>query len=135
MYKDDALIGTVFLELRQLRIVPGSVFPKLLIDEKFMAGMNDKKFDYAVYEEGKLKYGVGLFNYRAAGIEELLNQNILFTSGIYKGKFHHVGIKEQDKVIVVSSPVYPIYYILADISLFFLGFIMFTLLALVLGAF
>lgn len=135
MYKEDALIGTVFLELRQLRIVPGSVFPKLLIDEKFMAGMNDKKFDYAVYEEGKLKYGVGLFNYRAAGIEELLNQNILFTSGIYKGKFHHVGVKEQDKVIVVSSPVYPIYYILADISLFFLGFIMFTLLALVLGAF
>jgi signal transduction histidine kinase len=135
MYKDDVFIGTVFLELRQLRIVPGSVFPKLLIDEKYMAGMNDKKFDYAVYEEGELKYGVGLFNYRAAGIEKLLDQSILFSSGIYKGKFHHVGVKEQDKVVVVSSPVYPIYYILADISLFFLGFIIFTLGALIIGAF
>ncbi|MCL6259713.1 ATP-binding protein [Aquiflexum sp. TKW24L] len=135
MFKDNFYIGTVFLELRQLRIVPGSVFPKLLIDEKYMAGLNDKKFDYAVYEEGELKYGVGLFNYRAAGIEGLLNQSTLFSSGIYKGSFHHVGVKEGDKVIVVSSPVYPIYYILADISLFFLGFIMFTLVALMVFAF
>jgi two-component system, NtrC family, nitrogen regulation sensor histidine kinase NtrY len=135
MFKDNYFIGTIFLELRQLRIVPGSVFPKLLIDEKYMAGVNDKKFDYAVYEEGELKYGVGLFNYRAAGIENLLDQTILFTSGIYKGKFHHIGVKEQDKVIVVSSPVYPIYYILADISLFFLGFIIFTLIVLIVGAF
>ncbi|MCH6200372.1 ATP-binding protein [Aquiflexum sp. LQ15W] len=135
MFKQDVFVGTVFLELRQLRIVPGSVFPKLLIDEKYMAGMNDKKFDYAVYEEGELKYGVGLFNYRAAGIENLLNQSTLFTSGIYKGKFHHVGVKELDKVVVVSSPVYPIYYILADISLFFLGFIIFTLGSLIFGAF
>ena len=135
IFKDNFYIGTVFLELRQLRIVPGSVFPKLLIDEKYMAGINDKKFDYAVYEEGELKYGVGLFNYRAAGIEELLNQSILYTSGIYKGRFHHVGVKELDKVIVVSSPVYPVYYILADISLFFLGFILFTLIALVFGTF
>jgi signal transduction histidine kinase len=65
----------------------------------------------------------------------LLDQSTLFSSGIYKGKFHHVGVKEHDKIVVVSSPVYPIYYILADISLFFLGFIIFTLGALIIGAF
>ena len=61
LYRDGVYIGTVFLELRQLRVLAGSVFPKLLMDEKYVGSLNQKKYDYAVYEEGELQYGVGLF--------------------------------------------------------------------------
>ena len=130
LFSKDNYIGTVFIELRQLRILAGSVFPKLLMDEKYVGSLNQKKFDYAIYEEGELQYGVGLFNYRAADLANVLELSNLYDYGIYKQKFHHVGVREGDRVIIVSSPVYPFYYILADISLFFLGFISFTLLSL-----
>ncbi|WP_373522578.1 PAS domain-containing sensor histidine kinase [Aquiflexum sp.] len=130
LLRDEVYIGTVFLELRQLRVLAGSVFPKLLMDEKYVGSLNQKKYDFAVYEEGELQYGVGLFNYRAADLKNVLEQPILYEKGVYRKKFHHIGVRENDRVIVVSSPVYPFYYILADISLFFLGFIAFTLISL-----
>ncbi|WP_373494835.1 ATP-binding protein [Aquiflexum sp.] len=130
LYRDDVYIGTVYLELRQLRILAGSVFPKLLMDEKYVGSLNQKKYDFAVYEEEELQYGAGLFNYRAADLKNILNQPILYEKGVYRKKFHHIGVRENDRVIIVSSPVYPFYYILADISLFFLGFIAFTLISL-----
>lgn len=133
MYRQDVYLGTIFLELDQLRVLPGSVFPKLLIDQKFMRGLNEKKFDFAIYEDGRLQYGVGLFNYRASGLGSLLNQPALFEKGLYRGGYHHIGVKQGQKVVIVSSAVYPIYYILADISLYFLGFIIFTLVGVVIG--
>lgn len=133
MFRQDVYLGTIFLELDQLRVLPGSVFPKLLIDQKFMGGINEKKFDFAVYEDGQLQYGVGLFNYRASGLGDLLNQPALFEKGIYRGGYHHIGVRQEQKVVIVSSSVYPIYYILADISLYFLGFIIFTLIGMIFG--
>jgi two-component system, NtrC family, nitrogen regulation sensor histidine kinase NtrY len=130
LYRDDLYIGTVFLELRQLRVLAGSVFPRLLMDEKYVGSLNQKKYDYAVYEEGELQYGVGLFNYRAADLKNVLDLPGLYEKGVYRKKFHHIGVREADRVIIVSSPVYPFYYILADISLFFLAFISFTLVSL-----
>lgn len=130
LYREDVYIGTVFLELRQLRILAGSVFPKLLMDEKYVGSLNQKKYDFAVYEDGELQYGVGLFNYRAADLKSVLEQPVLYETGVYRKKFHHIGVGENDRVIIVSSSVYPFYYILADISLFFLGFIAFTLIGL-----
>jgi signal transduction histidine kinase len=133
MFRQDVYVGTIFLELDQLRVLPGSVFPKLLIDEKFMGGINEKKFDFAVYEDDSLQYGVGLFNYRASGLGSLLNQPALYEKGIYRGGYHHIGVRQDQKVVIVSSAVYPIYYILADISLYFLGFVTFTLIGMISG--
>jgi two-component system, NtrC family, nitrogen regulation sensor histidine kinase NtrY len=133
--KDGVFIGTVFLELQQLRILASSVFPKLLMDEKYVGSLNQKKYDFAVYEEGELQYGVGLFNYRAADLKSVIEQPVLYEKGVYRNKFHHIGVRENERVIIVSSPVYPFYYILADISLFFLGFIAFTLISLLIVTF
>jgi two-component system, NtrC family, nitrogen regulation sensor histidine kinase NtrY len=127
IFRDSKLVGTVFLELRQLKILPGSVFPKLLIDKKYLATLNDKKYDFAVYNEGILQYSVGVFNYRAADFGVFLNQNALFDKGMTLKGYHHLGIQSQDKTIIVSSPGYPFLYILADVSFFFVSFILFTL--------
>lgn len=129
LYRDDIFIGTVYLELRQLRILPGAVFPKLLMDKNYMATLNDKNYDYAIYQDGELQYSVGVFNYRASGFEDLLDASGLYSSGLYRKKYHHLGVQNEDNVIIVSSPIYPVYYILADISLFFLAFILLTLIS------
>jgi two-component system nitrogen regulation sensor histidine kinase NtrY len=130
LYRDNLFIGTVYLELRQLRILPGAVFPKLLMDMNYMPTLNDKNYDYAIFQESELQYTVGVFNYRAATFEDLLTNASLYTTGIYKRGYHHYGLANGEKVIVVSSPIYPLYYILADISLFFLAFILLTLFSL-----
>jgi signal transduction histidine kinase len=134
LYKDDVFIGTVYLELKQLRILPGAVFPKLLMDRNYLATLNDKNYNYALFQDGVLQYAVGVFNYRAADFYELLDLPGLYKSGIYRKKYHHLGVKNEDKVIIVSSPLYPVYYILADISLFFLSFILLTLVSLLVYA-
>lgn len=124
---EDVQIGTVYLELKQLRVIPGSIFPKLLMDSRYMSSLNEKAYDYAVYADGQLKYSLGVFNFRAAEMEKNLDDPALYQGGIYRKKYHHLGLRGQDEVIVVSSPVYPVYYILADISLFFLSYIILTL--------
>lgn len=129
LYKDDVLIGTVYLELRQLRVQPGSVFPKLLLDNKYMVNFNEKNFDYAVFGESGMLYSVGVFNYRAEDWVGLLENPNLFGSGVNRKKYHHLGVRNQDQVIIVSSPIYSVHYILADISLFFVAFILLTLLS------
>ena len=127
IYRDESLVGTVYLELQQLRVQPGSVFPKLLLDSKYMTNFNEKNFDYAVYNYGELQFSVGVFNYRSAEMNGLLDLPGLFNSGIYRKGYQHLGVRNQEKIIVVSTPGYPVYYILADISLFFVSFILLTL--------
>ena len=130
LFREDLLIGTIYLELKQLRILPGSVFPKLLMDKNYLSGLNETNYDYAVFQDTELLYSVGVFNYRADDFVELLDSPNLFNTGIYKKKYHHFGVSSEDKIIVVSSSMYSLYYILADISLFFLSFILLTLLSL-----
>jgi two-component system, NtrC family, nitrogen regulation sensor histidine kinase NtrY len=134
LFRDDVFIGTVFLELRQLRILPGAVFPKLLMDRNYLSNFNDKDYNYAVFQDGELVYAVGVFNYRASGFKDLLDISALYSTGIYRKKYHHFGVKNEDREIVISSQIYPVYYILADISLFFLAFILMTLISVVIYA-
>ncbi|TVP50992.1 MAG: sensor histidine kinase [Mongoliibacter sp.] len=134
LYRDDVFLGTVYLELNQIRILPGSVFPKLLMDQNYQASLNDRYYDFAVYLDGALQYGVGVFNYRASDLHTFLDNSALFSSGIYKKQYHHLGVKSDEKVVIVSSPIYSIYYILADISLFFLFYILLTLMSVVIYA-
>ncbi len=127
LYRDNTFVGTIFLELRQLKIQPTAVFPKLLMDRKYNINLGDRNFNYAVFEEGNLRYSVGIFNYRALDLEAFQQLSKLKTSGAYLKKYHHLGVEAGDRLVVVSTPVYPVYYILADISLFFVSFILFTL--------
>ncbi|MFD2202194.1 ATP-binding protein [Shivajiella indica] len=134
LYRDDVFIGTVFLELKQLRVLPGAVFPKLLMDRNYISTFNDNEYNYAVYQDGDLLYTVGVFNYRASGFKDFLNNSALYSTGIYRKKYHHFGVRNENREIVISSPIYPVYYILADISLFFLAFILLTLISVVIYA-
>jgi len=129
IYRDNYFLGTILLELVQQRIQPGSVFPKLLLDQEYSANFYTEKFDYAVYDpEGILKMSVGIYNYRSPENDDMLDFPSLFTTGIFKNNHHHYGVIGESKTIVVSSTIYPMNYVFADVSLFFVAYLLFTLL-------
>ncbi|UJP66859.1 sensor histidine kinase [Mongoliitalea daihaiensis] len=129
LFREGNLIGTVYLEMQQLRVLPSAVFPKLLLDNRYSNFFNEQSYDYAVLVEGELQYTVGVFNYRMATFEKSMQDPELFARGIHRNGYHHLGVQDGTKTVVVSSPNYPIYYILADISLFFISFILLTLIS------
>src|SRR5690606_9941775 len=58
------------------------------------------------------------------------SQNNLFTTGLILDSYHHLAVEsDNNEIIVVSSPAYPNKYVLADVALFFVTYLIFTLLS------
>lgn len=127
IYRDSVFLGTVFIELTQQRMQASSVFPKLLLDRKYAVDINEDNFDYAVFQDGALQYSSGVFNYRNPEMFNLLDDVNLYQMGVVKNGFHHFAVKDEENVMVISSPPYPANYILADIAFFFVSYLIFTL--------
>ncbi|MBT0811178.1 HAMP domain-containing histidine kinase [Litoribacter ruber] len=127
LYSDDQFLGTILLELVQKSVQPSSVFPKLLLDREYANNLYAEKYDYAVFEDGIFKMSVGIYNYRNPENENLIENPALYTTGVYKNNHHHFGVKGPTKTIIVTSPIYPSNYVLADVSLFFVAYLLFTL--------
>lgn len=127
LYDETTYIGAVLIELVQQRIQSSSVFPKLLLDKRFAENLN-AGFDYAIYNTESLEFSMGFFNYRSLNVADFLSQSNLYTSGIFQNRYHHLGLKNENRTIVVSSLDYPGNYILADVSLFFVTYLILTLL-------
>jgi len=127
MSKGDTFLGTILLELVQQRVQSSSIFPKLLLDNKYADDIYDENFDYAVFRDSILQYSVGVFNFRGADVASMLESDKLYTTGVFKNNYHHFGVKNQSRTILISSPVYPYNYVLADVSFFFVSYIACTL--------
>ncbi|AWW31547.1 two-component sensor histidine kinase [Echinicola strongylocentroti] len=127
MEKDGDFIGTIVMEFVQQRIQSTSVFPKLLLDKKYVDDIYDHNFDYALFRDSVLQYSVGVYNYRDPDVSGLLENDNLYVGGVSRDKYHHYGVVNGSSTLVISSPIYPLSYILADVSFFFIGYIACTL--------
>src|SRR5690606_26744907 len=128
LYSDQAYIGSILIELVQQRIQSSSVFPKLLLDNKYAENLNIGNFDYAVFLNKDLQFSIGSFNYRNPKVDDLFSQNSLFTTGVFQNDYHHLGVENENNIILVSSPAYPNNYVLADVALYFVTYLLLTLL-------
>lgn len=129
LYSDQSYIGSILIELVQQRIQSSSVFPKLLLDNKYAENLNLGNFDYAVFMNKSLQFSIGSFNYRSTEVDDLFNEYSLFTTGVFQNDYHHLGVKNEDNIILVSSPAYPNNYVLADVALYFVTYLLLTLLS------
>lgn len=132
MYREAAFLGTIMLELTQQRVMANSVFPKLLVDRRYVAVAEDQWMDYAIFDEGVLQFSSGVFNYRSADLGSLLADPRVYGAGVSHNGYHHLAIQGEGQVVVVSSPEYPAKYMYADVAMFFVVFLVFTLLAILL---
>lgn len=127
LYDKSAYIGAVVIELVQQRIQSGSVFPRLLMDSKYSEMQNLGQFDYAIFRDGKLQFSMGNFNYRRDDFQNIYDQSGLFTTGFTLNGYHHLAVERDNEVVVISSPAYPNKYVLADVALFFVSYLLLTL--------
>lgn len=128
-------LGTIYLELTQLKVQSGSAYPRLLLDKKYVDQLETKTFDYGVFTEGVLVRSSGSFNYLQEEVAALLKEERLGTSGLDALGYQHVGVKNGEELIVLSSPSATVDQFFGTASLFFVVFVCLTFLAIVVGIF
>ncbi|TXE12464.1 sensor histidine kinase [Algoriphagus aquimarinus] len=133
MSKDGSSLGTVFLELRQLRVQPTSVYPKLLLDKKYNDKLDPVLYDYAIFKEGEFIRNSGSFNFLSKGFERVLSRKALLVEGVHQNGYHHFGIKNGEELIVISSRNVPLSHFFGNISLFFVLFVIMTFLTILIN--
>ena len=133
MSKEGSSLGTVFLELRQLRVQPTSVYPKLLLDKKYNDKLDPILYDYAIFKDNEFIRNSGSFNYLNQGFERVLSRKALLTEGVHQSGYHHFGIKNGDELIIVSSRNISLAHFFGNISLFFVLFVVMTFLTILIN--
>lgn len=133
LVKDNDLLGTLVFELRQLRVQPGSVYPRLLLNKKYADKLEPSSFDYGVFRDNILIRSSGSFNYVQGRFLESLQKDALYTTGLGFDGYHHLGIKNGDEIFVISSANPSFSQFFANISLFFVAFVFLTFLAVLLN--
>ncbi len=133
--KDDSPLGTIFLELNQLRVQPTSVYPKLLLDKKYSERLDPIRFDYAIFRGEELVRSNGSFNYQSQELISRIDERKLYNEGIHVGDFQHFGILSGEDKIIISSPNMALSHFFGNISLYFVAFVFMTFLAILINTF
>ncbi|WP_373399763.1 hypothetical protein V8V91_08970 [Algoriphagus halophilus] len=133
--KDNASLGTIFLELNQLRVQPTSVYPKLLLDKKYSERLDPIRYDYAVFRGEELLRNTGSFNYLSQALTSRFGEEKLFEQGIHVGRYHHFGIRNGEDLIIISSPNRTLSHFFGNISLYFVAFVFLTFLTILINTF
>lgn len=121
MKRYGSTIGYIILDLRLKRIIPNTVYPELIVDKRFMQPNAEENYSYGIFQGGGIVNNAGAFNYQKDLNKAFLNEDELYDKGIISNGFHHLGIKGSgEKIIVISSEVYPFRNILANFSFLFL---------------
>jgi signal transduction histidine kinase len=117
----DAVIGYVLVRLDRKEILNNSILPQLLLSD-FGLSTNLQHLDYAVYDGRQLTNSVGDFNYRRDFDVSQLSEELIYQRPVPLSGYDHLAVRNQanDQVYVVSSPHYPLQYVITNFSVFFL---------------
>lgn len=121
-------IGYIVMDLKLKRIIPSSVYPQLLVDQRFLYPYLNRNYSYGILSHGELVYNFGNFNYIKDFNPNDLNRKMLYTEGIIRDGYHHFALMdENEKNIIVTSYINPVHTIISNFSFFFL-ILIFTIL-------
>ena len=126
--------GYIVLELLLKRVIPNSVYPELLVDNRFQEMFRAQEFSYAIWSKDEIQVQSGEFNYRA-GFATVLDQQALFKEGVVQSGFLHTATRDASgRSIVVSSATPSVIYWVADFSfLIILGLFVLLVLLIIIG--
>lgn len=117
----DGFILLEFLLEKQHQL---EVYPKLLLDNRFVHYSAFSDFSFAVFKEGFL-INSNLDNKEGVELISLLEEPRLFSRGVVKGEFFYYGVKSGGQVAVVRSSDYNFSGIITNFV--FYALIVFTL--------
>lgn len=123
--------GFVVLKLDLKKVIPQNVYPELLVDNRFASFFGNNEYSYAFYTRDKITGSFGRFNYETQFPKDALGNVRLYAKGLVAAGFSHIGVEdEENRVVVVSSPQYSPFSVIANFALCFiagLGVIFLTL--------
>ncbi len=116
--KEDKTVGTILLQFDWKLNPANSVQPFFLTFPQY--SFEYGTISYAVFDQGELTFTKGEFLYRADFLQHF-KVNGQWLDEVEKDGYHHLQVAgDLDKVLVVSSPVYPFDHLFSNFSFFFL---------------
>ena len=117
----DGLPAVINLELSLKKMMPYSVIPELLVDQRYFQPLYNRAFSFALYHNNMLRYNEGDFEYVHAFNRRTLQSSGLFTTGIRLAGFHHWAVKGTDgRIVIVSTAQYSLLDVISNFSFLFL---------------
>ncbi|MET4106454.1 HAMP domain-containing sensor histidine kinase [Hymenobacter sp. UYP22] len=117
--------STIVLELTLKKLTTNSVVPELLVEQKFFQPRLGTELSYAGYENSRLVYSEGDFDYVNRLPPSLFRDARLYSTGLALNGFHHLAVRATDqsgRVVVVTTATYSFSDWLANFSFLFLLF-------------
>ena len=125
----ENIAGHIILDLSLKKIIPNSVYPELLVDNRYLLPYQRMLYNYAIFSNDQITYNAGDLNYAKNFNTRLLSDNQLFENGITYKEYEHFAVTDQDnRVIVISSSQYQWIRIFSNFSFLFLISILIILL-------
>ncbi len=118
IHRSDILAGYVGLSLSLKSLIPETVYPELLVDNRFQKSYRSKEYSYAVISDGSIQFQSGELNYNYFNMNQLENPK-LFSTGLYQNGYRHIGSKDTSgRIVLVSAPLPSMLLQIADYSFF-----------------
>ena len=118
--KADAIVGYVVLEFSLKNLASKSVYPELLLDNRFIQFISDKDFNYAIYINDSLVGSVGDFNYGKRFDLNRLKTEIFKQPISHNGYLHTAMRADENQLVIISAPDYRWFNALANFSFHFI---------------
>jgi two-component system nitrogen regulation sensor histidine kinase NtrY len=126
--ENDKDYGHMVIELTLKKFSSRRVLPQLLVERRVF---QKDAFAYAYLIEGHFNYTSGDFQYESAFDMTWLDLPNLYTTGIERAGYQHLGARLGDRITLVSQPEYPTKSIIANFSfLFIVQVLLFSIVAL-----
>ncbi len=121
MYDNDRrLMGFIVLRLRFKKFIPNSLQEPFLFSNDRREIPEADRYSYAIYSEGELAYSFGDFAYDNNFLELFQHEKGFMLPELIVNNYHHLRLKRDEQVVVVSSTVYPQGDMLSNFSFLFL---------------
>jgi two-component system nitrogen regulation sensor histidine kinase NtrY len=127
-------LGFMALVLSLKKIVPQSVFPELLVDNRFADAFRTDQYSYAIFQGNEVVSSFGAFNYELDFNPDWLRDNEGIAGLVIGDKRHVIVEGEGTRRAVVTADVYRDFYLLSNVALWILLGIAIVATALVLDA-
>ena len=112
---------TILLELELKKMLPYSVVPELLVDQRYAQPSISQNVSYGIFSDNSLQYAEGEFDYTRSFEVDLLRQASLYQDGMTVDGTHHYAARSNDgRTLVITTPRYPAKNLLSNFSFLFL---------------
>jgi two-component system, NtrC family, nitrogen regulation sensor histidine kinase NtrY len=124
----NSTAGYVVLELSLKKVIPQSVYPELLVDNRVNKLYRNQDLSYAVFAGHRMLFSAGIFNYDRGFNSKWFGRPEMYARGIDEGGYHHIAQEDENQhLAVVSLPHTSLTYLLANFSFLLVWSLVFVL--------